>query len=76
MREVIAVGIMTIRYIPGSDNPVDILTKHWGYQQIWGLLQPLFFWQGDTMDLVKVNQKGKPTVDLDHESQPTIVTND
>ena len=43
---------MTFRYIQGKDNPVDILTKHWRYQQIWGMMQPLLFWQGDTMDLL------------------------
>ena len=29
VREAIAPGIMTFRYVPGSDNPADILTKHW-----------------------------------------------
>ena len=52
VREAIAAGIMTFRYIQGKDNPANILTKHWGYQQIWGMMQPLLFWQGDTMDLL------------------------
>ena len=52
VREAIAAGIMTFRYIQGKDNPADILTKHWGYQQVWGMMQPLLFWQGDTMDLM------------------------
>ena len=52
VREAIAAGILTYRYLPGKDNPADILSKHWGYQQVWGLLQPLLFWQGDTFDLV------------------------
>ena len=53
VREAIAAGIMTFRFISGPDNPADILTKHWGYQQVWSLMQPLLFWQGDTLDLVK-----------------------
>ena len=38
-------------HIPGEINPADILSKHWGYQQIWKQLQPLLFWQGDTREL-------------------------
>ena len=77
VREAIAAGIMTFRYVPGSDNPADILTKHWGYQQIWGLLQPLLFWQGDTMDLVGKDRKDKTVVELDPGAgQPTIVIKD
>ena len=52
VREAIAAGIMTYRYLKGEDNPADILSKHWGYQQVWKLLQPILFWEGDTMDLV------------------------
>jgi len=33
------------------ENPADILNKHWGYRQIWKLLQPLLFWRGDTKDI-------------------------
>jgi len=32
-------------------NPADILSKHWGYQQIWPVLKPILFWQGDTMTI-------------------------
>jgi len=35
----------------GNENPVDILSKHWGYRQIWKLLQPLLFWRRDTKDV-------------------------
>ena len=46
---------MTYRYLKGEDNPADILSKHWGYQQVWKLLQPILFWEGDTMDLINQN---------------------
>ena len=59
VREAIAAGIMTFRFISGPDNPADILTKHWGYQQVWSLMQPLLFWQGDTLDLVKETGENK-----------------
>jgi hypothetical protein len=53
VREAIAAGIIGFYFIPGEANPADILTKHWGYQQIWKVLKPLLFWLGDTADLVE-----------------------
>jgi len=35
-------------HIPSDKNPADILSKHWGYQQVWPQLKALLFWQGDT----------------------------
>ena len=40
-------------HIPGVENPADILSKHWGYQQVWKTLQPILFWQGDPIDLLE-----------------------
>ena len=48
-RESIASGAIDFRFLPGHMNPADILSKHWGYQQVWTLtLRPLLFWMGDT----------------------------
>jgi hypothetical protein len=52
VREAIASGIIGFYHIPGVINPADVLSKHWGYQQVWKLLRPLLFWQGDTADLL------------------------
>ena len=52
VREAVASKMVRIYYIPGELNPADILSKHWGYQQIWRILQPLLFYQGDTADLL------------------------
>ena len=52
VQEGIAAGIARFHHIGSKFNPVDILSKHWGYQQAWPLLQPLLFWEGTTMDLV------------------------
>lgn len=73
VREAIAAGIMTYRYLRGEDNPADILSKHWGYQQVWKLLQPILFWEGDTMDLVGEVEGGNkvPT-----KMKETIIVND
>ena len=51
VREAIAAGVVAFHHIPGAVNPADILSKHWGYQQVWMLLRPLMFWHGDTIDL-------------------------
>ena len=51
VREAVASKIIELHHIPGQSNPADILTKHWGYQQIWHLLGPLMFWTGPTNTL-------------------------
>jgi Reverse transcriptase (RNA-dependent DNA polymerase) len=51
VREGIAAGIARFHHVPSNANPADILSKQWGYQQAWPLLQPLLFWAGDTMEL-------------------------
>ena len=48
VREMIAAGIMAFIHIPGVTNPADILSKHWAHHQVWDVLKPLLFWQGDT----------------------------
>jgi hypothetical protein len=47
------------RFLVGNDNPADILSKYWGYQQVWKILQPILFWRGDTMDLISNQDKDK-----------------
>jgi hypothetical protein len=46
--EAIASGMIAFNFIPGEINPADILSKHWGYQQVWTQLKSVLFWQGDT----------------------------
>ena len=50
VREAIASKIIAFHHINGNINPADILSKHWGYQQVWPMLQALLFWQRNTMD--------------------------
>jgi hypothetical protein len=52
VREAIAAKIIAFYHVDGVRNPADILSKHWGYQQVWKLLKPLLFWQGDTLDIL------------------------
>ena len=51
VREAIAIGMVKFFHIPGEINSADILSKHWGHQQIWKQLQLLLFWKGDTRKL-------------------------
>jgi hypothetical protein len=55
VREAIASGILAFYQIRSKDNPADILSKHWGYQQVWQLLQPILYWRGDTAKLFDEN---------------------
>jgi hypothetical protein len=56
VREGIAAGIAKFHHIVSGDNPADILRKQWSYIQDWPMLQPLLFWEGDTMDLADSTQ--------------------
>jgi hypothetical protein len=51
IREAIAANIVNFHHIGGKINPADILSKHWGYQQVWRQLRPLLFWSGDTAEI-------------------------
>ena len=49
VREAIASGHYAFTHIPGENNPADILSKHWGYSQVWHMLRTLFMVPGDTV---------------------------
>jgi hypothetical protein len=48
VQEAIASRMNGFYLILGDINPADILSKHWGYAQIWPQLKALLFWKGDT----------------------------
>ena len=50
VREAIAAGHVHFQHIPGSTNPADILSKHWGCSDVWPTLRALLFCAGDTME--------------------------
>jgi hypothetical protein len=52
VRKAISSKFIVCHHIPSVDNPADVLSKHWGSQQVWKLLQPLLFWHGDTGKLL------------------------
>ena len=43
VRASIAAKVLRFIHIPGTINPADMLSKHWGYQQTWPQLQALLF---------------------------------
>ena len=58
-REAIASGAIDFQFLPGHLNPADILSKHWGYQQVWpSALRPILFWKGDTSQLLLESNPG------------------
>ena len=56
VRENIAARKLRFAHIPGVINPSDMLSKHWAYQKVWPVLQPVLFWRGDTMKLITENK--------------------
>jgi hypothetical protein len=45
-------NVLGYYWIDGKANPADIVSKHWGYPQVWHLLKPILFYSGDTADLI------------------------
>ena len=58
-REAIASGMISFHHIPGTINPADVLSKHWGYSDVWEQLQAILFWEGDPADLL-VSREDRP----------------
>jgi hypothetical protein len=59
VREAIAAKMIAFYHVDGSLNPADILSKHWGYSQIWRQLRTLLFHKGDTADLIDCHAEDK-----------------
>jgi hypothetical protein len=66
VREAITACIVGFFHIPGTNNPADVLTKHWAYSQVCRVLRPILFWKGDTADIPEdvllAKTKGKPDI--------------
>ncbi len=50
VREAIAGDLIQFYHMNGKDNPADILSKHWAHSITYPNLQPILFWEGDTID--------------------------
>ena len=53
--EAVALKYVNFSFLNGKYNPADILSKHWGYPQIWVILKPILFFCGDTAELYEHN---------------------
>ena len=52
VREAVAVGFTAYYHIPSHCNLANVVSKHWGYNNVWMLLQSMLFWStGDTADI-------------------------
>jgi len=48
VREAVAAKIVGFYKIDGTNNPADMLSKHWAVHQVWTVLRPLLFCRGET----------------------------
>ena len=51
--EAVASKFVGFYFIPGADNPADVLSKHWSYSSNWINLKCLLFWKGDIFETDK-----------------------
>jgi len=67
-REAIAAKAVDFRHLPGHLNPADILSKHWGYQQVWPMLRTVMFWKGNPSEILlestQPEQKGSDKISV------------
>ena len=49
VREAVAAGVLRFEWIDSEENPADILSKHWGYQQVGKLIQAILFKPGESV---------------------------
>ena len=61
VREAIAAKVLYFYFVSGESNPADMLSKHWGYQQIWPALRAILFWEGIDMDLLDQSKSSEAT---------------
>jgi hypothetical protein len=72
VREMIAAKVLGYYWIDGKNNPADIVSKHWGYQQVWQLLKPLLFYSGNTLDLIAEDVETAENIESLHTSQESL----
>ena len=51
VRSMVADRFIAMYHIPSHANLADVLSKHWVYQSVYNLLQPIFHYVGNTASL-------------------------
>ena len=54
VREAQAAIVIGLNHIDGDKNPADIMSKIWGYQQVWPHLQAILFLHGETKEIKSI----------------------
>ena len=57
-REAVATGIVRFEFLPGRENPSDILTKNLPWAKAHVFVEPLLLWKGETVSSGTPNQRG------------------
>ena len=57
-REAIAAGIVHFEFLPGHENPSNILTKNLPWAKARVFVEPLLLWKGETVSSGTTNQRG------------------
>jgi hypothetical protein len=57
VREMIAAKILGYFWIDGKKNPADVVSKHWGNQQVWHILKLLFYSQETQKIFLMIGRK-------------------
>ena len=57
-REAVAAGIVHFEFLPGRENPSDILTKNLPWAKACVFVEPLLLWKGETVSSGTPNQRG------------------
>ena len=55
VHEAIASNYVSFTFLNGKYNPADVLSKNWGYQQVWMMLKLILFFCGDTAQLYETD---------------------
>jgi hypothetical protein len=71
-REMIAAKVLGYYWINGKQYPAAIVSKHWGYQQVWMLLKPLLFYHGNTFNVIKEDGEKLENLKVSSASQESL----
>ena len=52
----IASKFVNFTFLDGMYNPANVVSKYWGYQQVWTMLNLTLFFHGDTAELYEDDQ--------------------